>query len=143
MDTDTGPADYMLFIDSKACGIVETKQEGSNLGDVDQQSHRYAVSGTRFIQRCAIQLPFTYEATNYEIRFCYWCDLYARLRYLFHFRRPETLLYWREQEDSFNESREDSENQPGPEGLAQEVVEQLEAALEEFRSVEEVLADTK
>lgn len=23
MDTDTGPADYMLFIDGKACGIIE------------------------------------------------------------------------------------------------------------------------
>ena len=26
MDTDTGPADYMLFIDGKACGIVEAKR---------------------------------------------------------------------------------------------------------------------
>lgn len=39
-----------------------------------------------------------------------------------------------------DESLEDTENLPAPKVLAQEIVEQLEAALEEFRSVEEVLA---
>jgi type I restriction enzyme M protein len=39
-----------------------------------------------------------------------------------------------------DESLEDTENLPAPEVLAQEIVEQLEAALQEFRSVEEVLA---
>lgn len=39
-----------------------------------------------------------------------------------------------------DESLEDTENLPAPEVLAQEIVEQLEAALEEFWSVEEVLA---
>ncbi|MDH5328165.1 MAG: type I restriction-modification system subunit M [Gammaproteobacteria bacterium] len=38
-----------------------------------------------------------------------------------------------------DESLEDTENLPPPEVLAQEIVEQLEAALEEFRSVEEIL----
>ena len=39
-----------------------------------------------------------------------------------------------------DDSLEDTENLPAPEVLAQEIVEQLEAALEEFRSVEQVLA---
>lgn len=38
-----------------------------------------------------------------------------------------------------DDSLEDTESLPAPEVLAQEIVEQLEAALEEFRSVEEVL----
>ena len=38
-----------------------------------------------------------------------------------------------------DESLEDTENLPPPSVLAAEIVEQLEAALEEFRSVEEVL----
>ncbi|MDH5190056.1 MAG: hypothetical protein OEW89_02275 [Gammaproteobacteria bacterium] len=38
-----------------------------------------------------------------------------------------------------DDSLEDTENLPAPDILAQEIVEQLEAALEEFRSVEEVL----
>jgi type I restriction enzyme R subunit len=37
MDTDTGPADYMLFVDGAACGIIEAKREGSELGHVDRQ----------------------------------------------------------------------------------------------------------
>ena len=36
MDTDTGPADYMLFIDGAACGIIEAKREGAGLGHVDE-----------------------------------------------------------------------------------------------------------
>lgn len=39
-----------------------------------------------------------------------------------------------------DESLEDTENLPAPEVLAAEIVEQLEAALDEFRSVEEILA---
>ncbi|MBT3039305.1 MAG: type I restriction-modification system subunit M [Candidatus Thiodiazotropha sp. (ex Ctena orbiculata)] len=40
-----------------------------------------------------------------------------------------------------DESLEDTENLPPPDVLAQEIVEQLEAALEEFRNVEELLAN--
>jgi len=40
MDTNTGPADYMLFIDGKACGIIEAKHEGTALGVVPEQSGR-------------------------------------------------------------------------------------------------------
>ena len=47
MDTDTGPADYMLFIDGIACGIIEAKREGAELGHVDIQSTRYATSHTK------------------------------------------------------------------------------------------------
>lgn len=52
-------------------------------------------------------------------------------------RRDKTNLdiFWLK-----DESLEDSENLPPPEVLAQEIVEQLEAALVEFRSVEEALA---
>jgi len=39
-----------------------------------------------------------------------------------------------------DESLEDTENLPAPEILAQEIVEQLQAALDEFRTVEEILA---
>ncbi len=42
-----------------------------------------------------------------------------------------------------DDSLEDTENPPPPEVLAQEIVEQLEVALEEFRSVEELLDVTR
>ena len=72
MDTDTGPADYMLFINGEACGIIEAKREGADLGGVAEQSQRYATSTLKQIQRAAANdqpLPFVYEATNHEIRF--------------------------------------------------------------------------
>lgn len=61
MDTDTSPADYMLFVDGAACGIIEAKHEGAALGHVDQQSRRYATSKTKHIQRWVADsdpLPF-------------------------------------------------------------------------------------
>jgi len=94
METDTGPADYMLFIDGKACGIIEAKREGSDLGGVADQSARYATSHTKHIERWVPEgqpLPFLYEATNHEIRFRDERDPHPRSRYVFHFHQPETL----------------------------------------------------
>ncbi|MCP4885833.1 MAG: DEAD/DEAH box helicase family protein, partial [Planctomycetaceae bacterium] len=104
MPTDTGPADYMLFIAGKACGIIEAKREGTNLGQVAEQSARYATSQTKHIERWMPEdqpLPFLYEATNHEIRFRDERDPKPRSRYVFHFHRPETLKDWLEQGDSF------------------------------------------
>jgi len=93
MDTDTGPADYMLFVDGKACGILEAKREGADLGGVAEQSARYATSHTQHIERWVPEdqpLPFLFEATNHEIRFRDERDPHPRSRYVFHFHRPET-----------------------------------------------------
>ncbi|MBI3187645.1 MAG: DEAD/DEAH box helicase family protein, partial [Gammaproteobacteria bacterium] len=100
MDTDTGPADYMLFIEGKACGIIEAKREGSDLGGVAEQSGRYAMSTVKFIERWAANdqpLPFLYEATNHEVRFRDERDPHPRSRNLFHFHKPETLKEWLEE----------------------------------------------
>jgi type I restriction enzyme R subunit len=103
-ETDTGPADYMLFIAGKACGIIEAKREGASLGHVAEQSARYATSNTKHIQRWAANdqpLPFLYEATNHVIRFRDERDPAPRSRNVFHFHKPETLKDWLEQGDTF------------------------------------------
>jgi len=100
MDTITGPADYMLFVDGIACGIIEAKREGTDLGGVDIQSQRYATSHTPYVERAVAEgepLPFLYEATNNEIRFRDERDPHPRSRYIFHFHRPETLKDWLEE----------------------------------------------
>ena len=100
MDTDTGPADYMLFIDGKACGIIEAKREGADLGGVSEQSGRYATSHSKDIQRWVPDdqsLPFLYEATNNEIRFRDERDPKPRSRPVFHFHQPETFKQWLEE----------------------------------------------
>lgn len=97
MDTVTGPADYMLFINGAACGIIEAKREGSLLGGVDSQSRRYATSHTPYVERAVADgkpLPFLYEATNNEIRFRDERDPKPRSRNIFYFHKPETLLAW-------------------------------------------------
>ena len=102
--TDTGPVDYMLFIAGKACGIIEAKREGTNLGQVAEQSARYATSNTKHIERWVPDnqaLPFLYESTNHEIRFRDERDPKPRSRYLFHFHRPKTLKDWLEEGDTF------------------------------------------
>lgn len=103
-ETDTGPADYMLFIAGKACGIIEAKREGASLGHVAEQSARYATSNTKHIQRWAANdqpLPFLFEATNHVIRFRDERDPAPRSRNVFHFHKPETLKDWLEQGDTF------------------------------------------
>ena len=41
--TDVGPADYVLFVDKKAVGVIEAKREdlGQNLTAVEQQTEGY------------------------------------------------------------------------------------------------------
>ena len=103
MDTDTGPADYMLFIEGKACGIIEAKREGTGLGGVAEQSARYATSNTKHIERWVPNdqpLPFLYEATNHEIRFRDERDPHPRSRDIFHFHKPKSLKEWLEEPDT-------------------------------------------
>jgi len=101
MDTDTDPADYMLFVEGKACGIIEAKREGTELGGVAEQSARYAVSHSKYIERWLPEdqaLPFLYEATNNEIRFRDERDPHPRSRFVFHFHQPETFKAWLEED---------------------------------------------
>ena len=110
METATGPADYMLFVQGKACGIIEAKREGANLGHVAEQSARYATSGTKYLQRWAANdepLPFLYEATNHEIRFRDERDPKPKSRNIFYFHRPETLKNRLEIGQSFRQRLQD------------------------------------
>ena len=103
--TATGPADYALYTDGRLCGVVEAKREGTNLGGVAEQSARYAASDFKFAHRVDDDqpLPFLYEATNNEIRFCDTRDPKPRSRNLFHFHKPETLHHWLQQEDTLRD----------------------------------------
>lgn len=45
VNTETGPADYILFVNAKAVGVVEAKAEdlGFKLIQVEEQSQRYSI----------------------------------------------------------------------------------------------------
>ena len=92
--TDIGPADYVLFVDKKAVGIIEAKreEEGIHLTTVEEQSSLYANAKLRLLNNDP--LPFVYESTGEITRFTDYRDPKPRSRNVFTFHRPETFLQW-------------------------------------------------
>jgi len=90
--TDTGPVDYLLFIDRKPVGVVEAKkaEEGQNITYHETQTERYAESNIRWAVS-GQTVRFAYEATGIITRFTDYADEKARSREMFSFHRPETL----------------------------------------------------
>lgn len=92
--TDTGQADYVLFVDRQAIGIVEAKreEEGHRLTVVEEQSRGYANSKLKYLNNKP--LPFIYESTGVLTRFTDRRDPKPRSRPVFSFHRPETFRAW-------------------------------------------------
>ena len=90
--TDTGPADYVLFIDQKPVGVVEAKPEhwGQRITTVEEQSGRYASAKLKWVSN-STPLPFVYESTGVLTRFTDGRDPRPRSREVFNFPRPETM----------------------------------------------------
>ncbi len=99
--TDTGPADYALFINRRAVGVIEAKADssGANLIVTESQSERYASAKLKWRQE-ETPLRFLFESTGQIIRFTDSCDPTPRSREIFHFFRPETLESWLAQSDT-------------------------------------------
>ncbi|MBP6599814.1 MAG: DEAD/DEAH box helicase family protein [Giesbergeria sp.] len=93
--TDSGPADYVLFVNRIAVGVIEAKREDAavNLTVTERQTQRYA-SATLKWRKDRTPLPFLFEATGQVIRFTDGRDPAPRSRELFHFLRPDTLAQW-------------------------------------------------
>jgi len=92
--TASGPADYVLFVDRKAVGVVEAKKAGTTLSGVFEQSAKYLTSFPDYIPHVELPLPFSYESTGIETRFVDLRDPDYRSRRVFHFHNPETLGAW-------------------------------------------------
>jgi len=99
--TDTGPADYVLFVDRVACGVIEAKKDtaGENLTVAEAQTERYASARLKWRQG-STPLRFLFEATGQLIRFTDGADPAPRSRELFHFYRPEQLAAWLAEPDT-------------------------------------------
>lgn len=93
--TDVGPADYVLFVDGKAVGILEAKPEdwGYIITTVEEQSGGYARAKLKWVNNSE-PLPFVYESTGIITRFTDGRDPHPRSREVFTFHRPETLREW-------------------------------------------------
>lgn len=91
---ETGLADYLLFVDGKAVGVVEAKAEGTTLSGVAEQAGRYSTGLPLNVPHVVLPLPFQYESTGVETLFRDNRDPSPRSRRVFAFYRPETLAEW-------------------------------------------------
>ncbi len=89
-----GTADYLLYVDGKACGVVEAKKPGATLIGVEAQSTRYLQGLPASLPAWRRPLPFAYESTGVETHFTNGLDPTPRARSVFAFHRPEQLLEW-------------------------------------------------
>ncbi|HKX93940.1 MAG TPA: hypothetical protein VJM48_04490, partial [Methylibium sp.] len=69
LDAGHGYADYLLYVDGKACGVVEAKKQGATLTGVELQSARYAQGLPPSLPAWRRPLPFVYESTGVETHF--------------------------------------------------------------------------
>jgi type I restriction enzyme R subunit len=99
--TDTGPADYILFVGGKPVGVIEAKaeQHGHKLTSVEEQTAEYAAAKLKWVNTSK-PLTFLYESTGVITRFTDARDPKPRSREVFSFHRPETLQEWLEQGSS-------------------------------------------
>ena len=89
-----GTADYLLYVNQKAAGVVEAKPEGSSLTGVEVQSEKYSTGLPDNLPAHQRPLPFLYESTGAETQFTNRLDPEPRSRLVFSFHTPETLAKW-------------------------------------------------
>jgi type I restriction enzyme R subunit len=64
-----GFADYLLYVDGKAAGVIEAKKEGVTLSGVETQSGRYAQGLSARLPAWRRPLVFLYESTGVHTHF--------------------------------------------------------------------------
>lgn len=99
--TDSGPADYVLFVNRQAVGVIEAKKDdaGENITATERQTERYATANLKW-RKDSTPLRFLFEATGQIVRFTDNADPAPRSREIFHFFKPETLATWLAQPDT-------------------------------------------
>lgn len=93
-----GEADYLLYVDGMALGVIEAKKEGSTLTGFELQTEKYSQGLPDGLPAPRKPLPFCYQSTGIETRFTNLLEPDAASRNVFAFHRPETLAGWIEAE---------------------------------------------
>ncbi|MDC1056517.1 type I restriction-modification enzyme R subunit C-terminal domain-containing protein [Flavobacteriaceae bacterium] len=96
-NTESGSADYILFVNSNAVGVIEAKAEdlGYKLLQVEEQSVRYSKDAIKIGQfSLESEKPFVYESTGTVTRFTDYRDPKPRGRNVFWFHKPQTIAEW-------------------------------------------------
>jgi type I restriction enzyme R subunit len=93
--TDVGPADYVLFVNRQAVGVIEAKREeaGHKITVVEEQTTGYATANLKWVNNKE-PLRFLFQSTGVITRFTDQNDPTPRSREIFSFPRPETVQEW-------------------------------------------------
>ena len=94
LKTGHGEADYLLYVDGQAAGVIEAKKQGDTLSGVEIQSAKYTKGLPDGLPCWHNPLPFAYESTGAETHFTNGLDPEPRARPVFAFHKPETLADW-------------------------------------------------
>jgi len=94
MGWGVGEADYVLFLNGEAVGIIEAKKEGETLVGKEPQTAKYAKGFPKDFRSVDLPLPFVYETSGSEIRFTNCWDPKPRSREVFHFHKPDEFEAW-------------------------------------------------
>ncbi len=89
-----GFADYLLYVDGKAAGVIEAKKEGVTLTGVETQSDKYTKGLPDGLPKWHNPLLFSYQSTGIETRFTNGLDPEPRSRRVFAFHKPELFSKW-------------------------------------------------
>ena len=91
MGKDIGQADYVLFVNGQAVGVIEAKKSGETLTGKEIQTKKYSEGFPVDFDTIELPLPFIYESTGDETRFTNMWDPKPRSREVKAFHRPETF----------------------------------------------------
>ena len=92
--TGFGFADYLLYVDGKAAGVIEAKKQGATLTGVEVQSGRYAQGLPAACPPGAARCPSSTSPPASRRTSPTALDPEPRARNVFAFHRPETLAEW-------------------------------------------------
>lgn len=92
LETWHGFADYMLYVEEQAIGVIEAKKEWTTLIWVETQSKKYVEWLPWFLSAYNRPLPFSYETTGIETRFTNHLEIDPKSRDVFAFHTPQRLL---------------------------------------------------
>ncbi len=90
--SDGSEADYLLFIEGKACGVIEAKKEGVSLSGIQNQAKHYAVNIPDELRVWQNPLPFIYMSNYNEIYFADLREKDSCSREIFSFHTPKALF---------------------------------------------------
>jgi len=102
--TEAGPADYVLFVNRQAVGIIEAKKQGTTLSGVEPQTLKYQANVPDALPAYLVGglLPYGYESTGVETWFTCRMDPEPTARSVFWFHTPDALQW--QVEDHVNHS---------------------------------------